>query len=182
MALKENYKDLVKTNIYPVPDVRFPFLGVHFTPTIDGKLLLGPNAVLATKREGYKITDFNLSDMFDSFTYSGTIKLSFKYFAVGFDELRRSLFIGKQVRQLQRYVPNLTVDMVERSVTGVRAQAVNEKGELIEDFIFDNGKDEIGNYILHVRNAPSPAATSSLAIAKYISDEFEKIFFAQKNQ
>lgn len=126
------------------------------------------------------MSDFSFKDMFDSFTYPGTIRLACKYFTVGFDELRRSLFMKKQVAQLQRYVPKLTVDMVERSLTGVRAQAVNDKGELVEDFVFDNGKGEIANYVLHVRNAPSPAATSSLAIAKYIADEFERKFFDNK--
>lgn len=178
LALKENVGDLVKTNIYPVPDSRFPFLGVHFTPTIHGKIILGPNAILATSREGYSITNFRLGDMLDSFGYSGTRKLAFKYFTVGLDELRRSLFMGGQVKKLQRYVPKLTVDMVERSFTGVRAQAVNEHGELVEDFVFSSGKGEIANYVLHVINAPSPASTSSLAIAKHIADEFETKFFA----
>lgn len=153
---------------------------MHFTPTVHGKIILGPNAVLATSREGYRITNFRLADMLDSFSYAGTRKLAFKYFTVGLDELRRSLFMGSQVKKLQRYVPKLTVDMVERSFTGVRAQAVNEHGELVEDFVFDSGKGEIANYVLHTINTPSPAATSSLAIAKHIADEFEKKFFGDR--
>lgn len=85
--------------------------------------------------------DFNLKDMFDSFTYPGTLKLAFRYFTVGFDELNRSIFMSKQVKQLQRYVPKLTVEMVERSLNGVRAQAINEAGDLVEDFVFDSGEN-----------------------------------------
>lgn len=177
--MKDGIEPLVKTNIYPVPDNRFPFLGVHFTPTVHGKLLLGPNAVLATKREGYSMKDFNLKEFFEIMFYSGTMKIAWKYFSVGMSEMSRSICMSRQVKQLQRYVPKLTVDMVERSVAGVRAQAVNENGDLIEDFVFDD-KGKFKNNVLHVRNAPSPAASASMAISKYIADEFDKKFFIDK--
>uniref|UniRef100_A0A3B4BGQ1 L-2-hydroxyglutarate dehydrogenase, mitochondrial n=1 Tax=Periophthalmus magnuspinnatus TaxID=409849 RepID=A0A3B4BGQ1_9GOBI len=132
LVLKPEKHYLVKGNIYPVPDPRFPFLGVHFTPRMDGNVWLGPNAVLAFKREGYKLFDFNARDMVDALSFRGP--------------------------------------------AGVRAQALDRAGNLVDDFVFDGGVGDVGSRVLHVRNAPSPAATSSLSIAEMVADEVEKRF------
>ncbi|XP_002741111.1 L-2-hydroxyglutarate dehydrogenase, mitochondrial-like [Saccoglossus kowalevskii] len=176
LLLKPEKNYLVRGNIYPVPDPRFPFLGVHFTPRIDGAVWLGPNAVLAFKREGYGYTDFSASDLFEALCYSGLRKLVFKHLAYGMGEIYRGLNIAAQVNILRKFVPELKFSDVNRGPTGVRAQALGEDGSLVDDFVFDTGKTEIGERILHVRNAPSPAATSSLAIAKMVADHVEKKF------
>ncbi|XP_068728948.1 L-2-hydroxyglutarate dehydrogenase, mitochondrial-like [Montipora capricornis] len=159
-----------------VPDPNFPFLGVHFTPRIDGSVWLGPNAVLAFAREGYKLTDVNFSDLIDALGYRGLRKLMFQYFTFGIGEYYRGIFISAQVQQLQRYIPSLKVQDVERGPAGVRAQAMDLKGNLVEDFVFDGGAGDIGSRVLHVRNAPSPGATSSLAIAKMVAEKVQARF------
>uniref|UniRef100_A0A7E4VRZ4 L-2-hydroxyglutarate dehydrogenase, mitochondrial n=1 Tax=Panagrellus redivivus TaxID=6233 RepID=A0A7E4VRZ4_PANRE len=171
LKLKPHKSGMVKTNIYPVPDPRFPFLGVHFTPNMKGEILLGPNAVLAFSREGYKFFDFSPKDFIDAVSYSGIRKLMFKYFAFGFGQVYRSFVTRAQVKELQEFVPSLTVADVEAGPAGVRAQAIGANGDLIDDFIFDGGEGALGSRVLHVRNAPSPGATSSLAIAKMIVDQ-----------
>lgn len=168
LYLKHEKHYLIKTNIYPVPDPTLPFLGVHFTPTINGEVLLGPNAVLAFKREGYKYTDFSLSDFYESITYSGMRHLIKKYFFFGICETYRGLVKSAQVKQLQRFIPELQVSDVKHGQSGVRAQALDESGKLVDDFVFDDGEGPLAKHILHVRNAPSPGATSSLAIAKMV--------------
>uniref|UniRef100_A0A914CCJ7 L-2-hydroxyglutarate dehydrogenase, mitochondrial n=1 Tax=Acrobeloides nanus TaxID=290746 RepID=A0A914CCJ7_9BILA len=176
LILKPEKKHLVHTNIYPVPDSRFPFLGVHFTPTMKGEILLGPNAVLAFKREGYSYFDISLSDLKDALSYKGMHKLIAKYTTYGVSELYRGIIIAAQVKQLRRYVPELRLRDVKRGLTGVRAQALGPDGSLIEDFIFDGGEGELGSRVLHVRNAPSPGATSSLSIAKMITQKASEKF------
>ncbi|XP_072424769.1 L-2-hydroxyglutarate dehydrogenase, mitochondrial isoform X1 [Chiloscyllium punctatum] len=176
LVLKPEKHYLVKGNIYPVPDPKFPFLGVHFTPRMDGSVWLGPNAVLAFKREGYNVFDFDPFDFSDAITYSGVQKLILKNITFGLNEMYRGVVIGAQVKQLQRYIPALTVDDVTRGPSGVRAQALDKDGNLVDDFVFDGGSGAIGSRVLHVRNAPSPAATSSLAIGEVIADEAEKKF------
>ncbi|XP_060684445.1 L-2-hydroxyglutarate dehydrogenase, mitochondrial [Hemiscyllium ocellatum] len=176
LVLKPEKHYLVKGNIYPVPDPKFPFLGVHFTPRMDGSVWLGPNAVLAFKREGYNVFDFDPFDFSDAITYSGVQKLILKNITFGLNEMYRGVVIGAQVKQLQRYIPALTVDDVTRGPSGVRAQALDKDGNLVDDFVFDGGSGAIGSRVLHVRNAPSPAATSSLAIGEIIADEAEKKF------
>ncbi|XP_077998212.1 L-2-hydroxyglutarate dehydrogenase, mitochondrial-like [Glandiceps talaboti] len=176
LLLKPEKNYLVNGNIYPVPDPRFPFLGVHFTPRIDGSIWLGPNAVLAFKREGYTYTDFSPSDLADALTFSGLRKLVFKHFSYGLGEMYRGLNINAQVKILQKFVPELKLSDVTRGPAGVRAQALDTDGSLVDDFIFDIGKKGIGSRVLHVRNAPSPAATSSLAIAKMVADNIENTF------
>lgn len=176
LKLKDEKNYLVNGNIYPVPDPNFPFLGVHFTPRIDGSVWLGPNAVLAFAREGYKLTDVNFKDLIDALGYRGLRKLMFQYFTFGVGEYYRGIIKSAQVKQLQRYIPSLKVEDVERGPAGVRAQAMDRDGNLVEDFVFDGGSGDIGSRVLHVRNAPSPGATSSLAIAKMVAEKVQDRF------
>lgn len=162
----------IRGNIYPVPDSGSgsPFLGVHFTPTMDGDVIVGPNAVLAMARHGYSPTHFNLADMRDMFAYPGFWRLAATYWRYGLREMYRSVSISAASRAARQLVPALAdFDFERRSVdrSGIRAQAVDENGKLVDDFVFENAA---GGRILHVRNAPSPGATSSLAIAKLIVD------------
>ncbi|XP_077416664.1 L-2-hydroxyglutarate dehydrogenase, mitochondrial [Vanacampus margaritifer] len=176
LVLKPDKHYLVKGNIYPVPDPRFPFLGVHFTPRMDGSIWLGPNAVLAFKREGYKIYDFNVRDLADALSFRGLQKLVLKNISYGVGEMYRGIFIGAQVKLLQKYIPELSRSDVLRGPAGVRAQALDRDGNLVDDFVFDGGVGDLGSRVLHVRNAPSPAATSSLAIGEMVADEVESRF------
>jgi 2-hydroxyglutarate dehydrogenase len=176
LVLKPNKSHLVRGNIYPVPDPKVPFLGVHFTPRMDGSIWLGPNAILAFAREGYKMTDFNLKDFQEALSFRGLQKLIMKNWQHGAREIYRGTILNAQVKQLQRYVPDISLSDIERGPAGVRAQAMDKDGNLIEDFIFDQGGGVIGDHMLHVRNAPSPAATSSLAIAEMIVDKATETF------
>ncbi|KAM9556489.1 L-2-hydroxyglutarate dehydrogenase, mitochondrial isoform 2-T2 [Guaruba guarouba] len=176
LVLKPEKSYMVKGNIYPVPNPRFPFLGFHFTPRMDGSVWLGPNAVLAFKREGYKLFDFNTGDFLDAVSYRGLWKLVLRNMSYGVNEMYRACFLSAQVKQLQKFIPEVTVNDVLRGPSGVRAQALDSDGNLVDDFVFDGGSGDIGSRILHVRNAPSPAATSSLAIAKMIADEVKQRF------
>ncbi|XP_061599521.1 L-2-hydroxyglutarate dehydrogenase, mitochondrial [Cololabis saira] len=176
LVLKPEKHYLVRGNIYPVPDPRFPFLGVHFTPRMDGSVWLGPNAVLAFKREGYNVFDFNAQDFADALSFRGLQRLVMKNAAYGLGEMYRGVFTGAQVRILQKYIPELSLGDVLRGPAGVRAQALDRDGNLVDDFVFDGGVGEMAGRVLHVRNAPSPAATSSLAIAEMIADEVERRF------
>ncbi|VDN05907.1 unnamed protein product [Thelazia callipaeda] len=172
----EQKKKLVTTNVYPVPDPRFPFLGVHFTPRMNGDVWLGPNAVLAFKREGYMYSNISVPDLFDTLTYRGMRKLASKFLMYGMKELYRGIFIGAQVKQLQKFMPDLKKSDVTRGPAGVRAQALDLNGNLVDDFIFDSGQGDLSQFVLHVRNAPSPGATSSLAIAEMITDKASTVF------
>ncbi|NXY89895.1 L2HDH protein, partial [Alcedo cyanopectus] len=176
LVLKPEKCYMVKGNIYPVPNPRFPFLGVHFTPRMDGSVWLGPNAVLAFKREGYKWFDFSAGDFAAAVTYSGLWKLVLRNLSFGLNEMYRACFLSAQVKQLQKFIPEVTVNDVLRGPAGVRAQALDSHGNLVDDFVFDGGSGDLGSRVLHVRNAPSPAATSSLAIAKSIADEARRRF------
>jgi (S)-2-hydroxyglutarate dehydrogenase len=154
---------LVKHLIYPVPDLRFPFLGVHFTRRVRGTVDAGPNAVLAFKREGYKHGDFSLRDTAGTFTYSGFWRMAFKYWQSGLDEMYRSSSKAAFVRALQRLLPILEDSDLVPDGSGVRAQAVRPDGSLVDDFQF-----VASDNMLHVWNVPSPAATASLAIGQEI--------------
>ncbi|XP_076239818.1 L-2-hydroxyglutarate dehydrogenase isoform X2 [Calliopsis andreniformis] len=176
LLLDEKKKHLCTTNIYPVPDPRFPFLGVHFTPRMNGDIWLGPNAVLAFAREGYRWTDINIKDCFEMAKFPGLYKLCFRYFIPGCKEIIKSIFYPLAVRDLKKFVPEVTYKDVKRGPAGVRAQAMDNNGQLVDDFVFDGGKGTIGSRVLHCRNAPSPAATSSMAIAKFIADKLESDF------
>ncbi|XP_012672571.2 L-2-hydroxyglutarate dehydrogenase, mitochondrial [Clupea harengus] len=176
LVLKPEKRYLVKGNVYPVPDPRFPFLGVHFTPRMDGSVWLGPNAVLAFKREGYQLYDLNIRDLTDALSFRGLQKLVMKNITYGLGEMYRGVFIGAQVKLLQKFIPELSLSDVVRGPSGVRAQALDRDGNLVDDFVFDGGTGDVGSRVLHVRNAPSPAATSSLAIAEMVADEVEHRF------
>ncbi|HTV73883.1 MAG TPA: L-2-hydroxyglutarate oxidase [Candidatus Acidoferrales bacterium] len=171
LILKPDRSYLVKGNIYPVPDPEFPFLGVHFTPRMDGSIWLGPNAVLAFAREGYSFFSINPPELWDAITYPGFFKLATKYWKIGAGEMYRDLVRSAYVKALQRYIPELKPEDCLPGPAGVRAQAMSADGSLVDDFVFDGDKT-----VVHVRNAPSPAATSSLAIGKYVVDEASKRF------
>uniref|UniRef100_A0A674ASH1 L-2-hydroxyglutarate dehydrogenase, mitochondrial n=1 Tax=Salmo trutta TaxID=8032 RepID=A0A674ASH1_SALTR len=176
LVLKPEKHYLVRGNIYPVPDPKFPFLGVHFTPRMDGSVWLGPNAVLAFKREGYKLYDFDARDFVDALSFRGLQKLVMNNLVYGVGEMYRGVFIGAQVNILKKFIPELSLNDVLRGPAGVRAQALDRDGNLVDDFVFDVGVGDVGSRVLHVRNAPSPAATSSLAIAEMVADEVERRF------
>jgi L-2-hydroxyglutarate oxidase LhgO len=162
-------KDLVKGLIYPVPDPNYPFLGVHFTRRVDGSVDVGPNAVLAFAREGYRRRDFSPRDMWETWRWSGFQRLARKHWKMGVSEMVGSISKHQFLDRARVYVPELQDVDVVRGSSGVRAQAVDRDGTLVDDFrIHRLGK------ILAVRNAPSPGATSSLAIAEYICDELLK--------
>ncbi len=171
LILKPEKAHLVRGNIYPVPDPEFPFLGVHFTPRMNGEIWLGPNAVLAFAREGYSFFNINPPELWDALTYPGFFKLALKYWEIGFGEMYRDLIRSAYVEALQRYIPDLQPDDCFTGPAGVRAQAMASDGSLVDDFVFEGAEG-----IVHVRNAPSPAATSSLAIGKYIVEDAEKRF------
>lgn len=181
LVLKPEKSKMINGNIYPVPNPNFPFLGVHFTPRMDGSVWLGPNAVLAFKREGYKLLDFNLQDAIEEISFGGLRKLAFKNLKQGLGEVYRGFNMAATCRELQKFVPSLKVSDVARGPSGVRAQALDINGNLVDDFVFDSGVGDLGKRMLHVRNAPSPAATSSLAIANVIADEVSKRFGISKS-
>eukprot|EP00899_Mesostigma_viride_P007723 jgi/Mesvir1/16952/Mv15803-RA.1 len=158
---------LVRGLIYPVPAPGVPFLGVHFTPTVDGRVLVGPNAVLALAREGYSWGRVNLRDLAEIFSSMATYKLAARFWKFGIDQTIRSLWIPAEIREVQKFLPDVTARDLRRGLAGVRAQALSMDGGLVEDFVVDAQ----GDNMLHVRNAPSPAATSSMAIAKMIADK-----------
>jgi L-2-hydroxyglutarate oxidase LhgO len=156
-------KDLVRGLIYPVPDPRYPFLGVHLTRRVDGEVLVGPNAVLALAREGYTWRDVSLSDLRDILTWPGTRRMVARHWRTGVGEVYGSLAKRAFLKAARRYVPILTGQDLARTPGGVRAQAVARDGSLVDDFVVD-----VHGPVILVRNAPSPAATSSLAIARHI--------------
>jgi L-2-hydroxyglutarate oxidase len=161
---------LVRNLIYPVADPRFPFLGVHFTRRILGGIEAGPNAVLAFAREGYTKRDVDLGDVFDALAFPGLWRFLAKYGRTCWDEIRRSFSRELFCRSLQRLVPEIRPDDLIPGGSGVRAQAMSPEGFLVDDFHFVQGARE-----LHVVNAPSPAATSSLAIGEEIADMVSSI-------
>lgn len=170
-VLHPERRELVKGLIYPVPDPRFPFLGVHFTNRIDGEVWLGPNAVLAFAREGYRRLDVKPQDLFEVLRFRGFRKLAQKFWRTGLAEMYRDFNKIAFLKALQRYIPTLSAADLLPGPSGVRAQALADDGTLVDDFVVD----QQGNAI-HVRNAPSPAATSSLAIADMIADTVQNTF------
>ncbi len=161
----------VKNLIYPVPNPEFPFLGVHFTRMIQGGVECGPNAVFVFKREGYGKTDFDFKDSWQALTYKGTWKLFFKHWRFGLDEYRRAFSKKLFLNRLNKLIPDLQMDDIEPGRAGVRAMALAPNGEMIDDF-----KIEHRGRALHVLNAPSPAATASLAIGTAITEMAAKHF------
>jgi len=164
--IKKERQHLVRHLIYPVPDPRFPFLGVHFTRLIHGGIEAGPNAVLAFAREGYRWSNVNLRDLAGSLCFPGLWKFLVKYPSLCGYEIRRSLSRKEFCRSLQKLVPEIRENDLERGGAGVRAQAMMADGRLVEDFHFEESRG-----IIHVVNAPSPAATASLAIGAKISEK-----------
>ncbi|MCE2496325.1 MAG: L-2-hydroxyglutarate oxidase [Flavobacteriales bacterium] len=169
--LTETGKHKVKNLIYPVPDPQFQFLGVHFTRMTDGEIECGPNAVFTFKREGYGKTDFDLRDTWDALSYGGTWKLFTKNMAYGIGEYRRAFSKKFFLRTLQRMIPSLTMEDIRPGRAGVRALLLGTDGDTRDDFRIERR----GNSI-HVLNAPSPAATASLAIAENIADMSKEYF------
>ena len=164
--LKPKRRHLVRHLIYPVPNASFPFLGVHFTRAMDGSIHAGPNAVLSMKREGYRKSDFSWRDLSEVMTYPGFWKLSARYYREGLQEMYRSWSKAAFTRDLQQLVPEVQADDLIPSQNGVRAQALLRDGTMVDDFLLLEGKNS-----LHVCNAPSPAATASLEIAKRIASK-----------
>ncbi len=162
--LKKEKESLVKNLIYPVPDPKFPFLGVHFTRMIKGGVEAGPNAVLAFKREGYSRIDFSLRDVLQMASFPGFWKMASKHYKMGFREYYRSLVKNSFVHSLQKLIPGITGEDIEPGGAGVRAQALERNGSLTDDFRIVETDD-----MVHVLNAPSPAATASLSIGDKIS-------------
>jgi L-2-hydroxyglutarate oxidase len=171
LRLKPERRDLVRSLIYPVPDPSLPFLGVHLTKHIDGDVLIGPTALLAGARDAYELTRLRRSDVLDTLAWPGSWRMFRNWWRTGLTELRHATQRSAFVRAAARYVPELQVDDVEPAFAGVRAQALARDGKLVDDFVFSATPRA-----LHIRNAPSPAATSSLAIARYVADEAERSF------
>lgn len=165
-TLTREARHLVRGLIYPVPDPRFPFLGVHLTRRADGEVLAGPNAVLATAREGYRRRDFSLRDVAETIRYPGFMRLARSHWRTGAVELWRDMSKRAFLADLRRFVPALSPQHLVFGPSGVRAQAVRRDGSLVDDFLL-GGSDRV----LHVLNAPSPAATSSLAVGRLVAAE-----------
>ena len=157
---------LLNNMIYPIADPDLPFLGIHLTKTVDGRIEVGPNAVLAFSREGYSWSKFNLFQTLETITYKGMVKLGSRYFKTGISEMYRSLNKTAFVKEVNKLLPGIQANDLVQRPSGVRAQAVSEKGDLLDDFLFEEGTQS-----LHVLNAPSPAATASLAIGEYIASK-----------
>ena len=168
-TIKKHRRNIIRNLIYPVPDPEFPFLGVHYTRRIDGLVEAGPNAVFAFKREGYKKSDISICDLADSLFWKGFVKIAFRYWKMGMKEFYRSYSKSAFVRSLQKLTPEIIKDDLEPGGSGVRAQACSGSGKLIDDFLFIESKN-----VIHVCNAPSPAATSSLSIGQSICDKVLK--------
>ena len=164
-SIKPERAGLVNGLIYPVPNPALPFLGVHFTRRINGTVEAGPNAVLAFAREGYKKTSFNIVDTFGTFTYPGFLKMARKYWRTAFDEQWRSLRKSVFLKSLQTLMPEIQMDDLAEPGAGVRAQTIDRNGNLLQDFAISQTENAI-----HVLSAPSPGATSSLTISRYIVD------------
>ncbi|MBM7096674.1 L-2-hydroxyglutarate oxidase [Bacillus sp. H-16] len=164
--LKPEKRTLVKHLIYPVPNPDFPFLGVHFTRMIGGEVEAGPNAVLSFKREGYKKTDFSIRDLTEVLTNRGFWKLAGKYMGEGMGEMKRSISKSSFTKSLQQLIPEIKPEDLIKAPAGVRAQALKDDGQLVDDFYVIKG-----NRTIHVCNAPSPAATASIEIGKSIVNQ-----------
>jgi L-2-hydroxyglutarate oxidase len=164
--IKPEKEYLVRNLIYPVPDPNFPFLGVHFTKMINGGIEAGPNAVFAFKREGYKKSAVSLTDLWDSLSWPGFQKVMFKYTKMGLGEYYRSYNKSAFTKALQRLIPEITKDDLITGGAGIRAQACDRNGKLIDDFFYLETDRSI-----NILNAPSPAATASLSIGESIANK-----------
>ncbi len=171
LRLRPDRRHLVRSLIYPVPDPALPFLGVHLTKHIDGEVLVGPTALMAGARDAYRLGRVRGRDLLDTLAWPGTWRMLARWWRTGVTELTHAALRPAFVRAAARFVPELTDDDVETSFAGVRAQALARDGKLVDDFVFSHTERA-----LHVRNAPSPAATSSLAIARHVADEADRAF------
>lgn len=170
-CLRPDKRHMTRALIYPVPDPSFPFLGVHFTRVLNGDVWIGPNAVLAFAREGYKRWAINPGELLDTLTYAGFWKLAGRYWRTGLAEMYRDYVKSAYIKLAQRYMPELTIEDTVAGPSGVRAQALDFNGGLLDDFaIKQDGR------VIHVQNAPSPAATSSLVIGQTIADAADRAF------
>ena len=165
-TIAEDRSHLVNNMIYPISDPDLPFLGIHLTKTVDNKIEAGPNAVLAFAKEGYDWSKINISEFSKTIFYSGMWKLGRRYFSTGISEMYRSLNKDVFLKEILKYIPDITKEDLTPRIAGVRAQAVGKDGSLIDDFVFEKMEQS-----LHVLNAPSPAATASLAIGEHIVKE-----------
>ena len=165
-TIAEEKSHLVNNMIYPISDPDLPFLGIHLTKTVDNKIEAGPNAVLAFAKEGYDWSKINIPEFSKTIFYSGMWKLGRRYFSTGISEMYRSLNKDVFLREILKYIPDITKKDLTPRIAGVRAQAVGKDGSLIDDFVFERKEQS-----LHVLNAPSPAATASLAIGEHIVKE-----------
>jgi L-2-hydroxyglutarate oxidase LhgO len=170
-TFKPEARGLVNAHVNPVPDPSFPFLGVHFSRRIDDSVLAGPNAVLAFAREGYRATKISLRDLAETLAFPGFRRLIGRYGRTGTREMWRDLVKPAYVKALRRYLPDLRGDQLIAGPSGVRAQSLDVDGTLLDDFSFGES-----DHVLHVRNAPSPAATASLAIGAYLAEKAEQRF------
>ncbi len=171
LRLVPERRHLVRSLIYPVPDPSLPFLGVHLTKHIDGDVLVGPTALLALARDAYRLGAVRRRDLLETLAWPGTWRMVARFWSTGVTELRNAAFRSAFVHAAARYVPELRVGDVESSFAGVRAQALARDGRLVDDFVFSRTERA-----LHLRNAPSPAATASLAIARHVADEAATAF------
>jgi len=170
-ALRPEARRLCRNLIYPVPDPAFPFLGVHVNRRPDGAVWAGPNAVVALAREGYRRRDVNVAEAMRTLTYPGFLRLARNYWQLGLVEVYRDLFKRGYAAQARRYLPEIRADDLVDAPAGIRAQALARDGTLADDFLFAESAR-----VLHVRNAPSPGATSGLAIADHIVDRALAVF------
>jgi (S)-2-hydroxyglutarate dehydrogenase len=170
LRLRPERRDLVRSNIYPVPDPDLPFLGMHLTRRIDGEVLLGPSALLVGARDAYRLGRIRPRDLGQSVGWPGTWRLAAHFWRTGLMEIRAAASRRAFVRELRRFVPELRVGDVLAGPAGIRAQAVARDGSLVDDFVVHRTERAV-----HVRNAPSPAATSSLALARLIADEADAV-------
>ena len=164
--IRKTKNSILNNMLYPLADPDLPFLGIHLTKTASGDIEAGPNAVLAFSKEGYKWTDINFVDLTKVLTYPGMIKLGKKYLKTGLSEMYRSLNKKVFVKEIQKLISDVTSDDIVQIPSGVRAQAVDQDGNLLDDFLFEEGSSS-----LHVLNSPSPAATASLAIGEAITSK-----------
>ena len=173
-TLPKSRAGLINRLIYPIPDPKLPFVGIHLTRTIDGRIIVGPNAVLGFSREGYEKFSFSRRDIFDTMAFPGFWKVVGTHLAAGVAEMRNSLWKQGYLAQCRKYCPGLSLADLEPGMAGIRAQAVLRDGTLVHDFLFAETERQ-----LHVCNAPSPAATSAIPIARMIAGKvltrFEKL-------
>jgi (S)-2-hydroxyglutarate dehydrogenase len=168
LRLRPQRRELVRANLYPIPDPSLPFLGAHLTCAIDGEVLLGPSALIAPARDAYRLRKVRLGDLATTATWPGSWRLAARHWRSGLTELRRATSRRAFAAEASRLVPELRASDLERGPVGIRAQALGRDGRLVDDFVLHRTERAI-----HIRNAPSPAATASLALAKLIADQIE---------